>query len=94
MPGWINLVVPQQIEQARLHSPCTSFYSFVAGHGARGDKGLVQSLVETGYDLFQVFTLLDYQCLVRLMLMRTTNESWWSKWPLELDTVGAEVLSS
>ena len=73
---------------------CTSFYALVAGHGARGDEGLVQSLVETGDSLPQVFALLDDQCLVRLMLMRTTNESWWSKWPLELDTVGAEVLSS
>ena len=88
------MAAPQQIEQVRLLSACTSFYALVAGHGARGDEGLVQSLVETGDDLFQVFTLLDYQCLVRLMLMRTTNESWWSKWPLELDTVGAEVLSS
>ena len=69
-------------------------YALVAGHGVDGDEGLVQSLVETGDDLFQVFTLLDNQCLVRLMLMRTTNESWWSKWPLEVDTVGAEVLSS
>jgi len=52
------LAAPQQIEQVRLLSACTSFYALVAGHGARGDEGLVQSLVETGDGLFQVFTLL------------------------------------
>lgn len=35
------------------------FDALVAGHGACGDEGLVQSLVETVDDLFQVFTLLD-----------------------------------
>ena len=33
-------------------------YALVAGLGARGDRGLVQSLAETGDDLFQVFALL------------------------------------
>jgi hypothetical protein len=32
--------------------------ALVAGHGARSDEGLVQSLVETGDDLFQVTSLL------------------------------------
>ena len=50
MPGWINLAAPQQIERARLHSACTSFYALVAGHGVDGEKGLVQSLVKTGDD--------------------------------------------
>ena len=59
------MAAPQQIEQVRLLSACTSFYAFVAGHGARGDKGLVQSLVETGDDLFQVFALpLDIQWII------------------------------
>jgi hypothetical protein len=43
-----------------LPSACTSFYALVIGHDARGDEGLVQSLVETGDDPFQVFALLDY----------------------------------
>ena len=34
-------------------------YALVASHCVDGDKGLIQSLVETGDDLFQVFTLLD-----------------------------------
>lgn len=38
-PGWINLAAPQQIEQVRLLSACTSFYDLVACHGARGDEG-------------------------------------------------------
>ena len=59
-PGWINLAAPQQIERARLPSACTSFYALVASHGVDSDEGLVQSLVETGDGLSQVFTLLDY----------------------------------
>ena len=75
----------------RWYSSCACFMPLSPVTVLTVTKG---SSVETGDDLFQVFALLDYQCLVRLMLMRTTNESWWSKWPLELDTVGAEVLSS
>ena len=41
-------------------------YALVAGHGVDGDKGLVQSLVETGDDLFQVFALLDYHLRLAL----------------------------
>ena len=52
------MAAPQQIERARLHSACTSFYALVAGHGVDGDEGLVQSLVETGDGLPQVFALL------------------------------------
>ena len=49
-----------------LHSACTSFYALVAGHGVDGDEGLVQSLVETGDGLSQVFALLDYHLRLAL----------------------------
>ena len=59
-------MVPQQIERAHLLSACTSFYALVTGYGARGDKGLALSLVESGDDIFQVFTLLfDIQWIIR-----------------------------
>ena len=45
---------------------CTSFYALVAGHGVDGDKGLVQSLFETGDGLPQVFALLDYHLRLAL----------------------------
>ena len=41
-----------------MHSTCTSFDALVAGHGVDGDEGLVQSLVEMGDDILQVFALL------------------------------------
>ena len=38
------------------------YYACVAGHGARGEEGLVQSLVEAGDDILQAFALvLDRQ---------------------------------
>ena len=69
------MAAPQQIEQARLLSACTSFYALVAGHGARGDKGLVQSLVETGDGLPQVFALLHYH--LRLALCQSHRRGDW-----------------
>ena len=41
-----------------MHSACTSFYALVAGHGARVDEELVQSLVETANDFRQVFAFM------------------------------------
>jgi len=41
-------------------------YALVAGHGVDGDKGLVQSLVETGDDILQVFALLYYHLRLAL----------------------------
>ena len=41
------------------------FYALFAGHGARGDEGLVQSLVETGDGILQVISLLlDRQWII------------------------------
>ena len=49
----------------RWYSSCAC-YALGASHGARGDKGLVQSLVETGDGLSQVFALLNYHLRLAL----------------------------